>query len=70
MNKQELKILEKAYAIEIESALSKSELLFKSKSKTAKQLAFGGFLRPHKDGYLLTHIGRLAYCISVELPIG
>jgi hypothetical protein len=76
MTKAELKILEKAYACEINDALTQQPVthLLQTKSKLAIQLAERGFLKHTKDkwrgvtfeGYELTHAGRLAYCASTD----
>ncbi len=75
MTKSELAILEKAFAAEIDGALSGGLRLFQSRSKVAKHLVaegylrevtehHGGVMRVRVTGYELTEVGRLAYCLS------
>lgn len=77
MNKQELKILEKVFECEINAALDENFVchLFQTKSKVAKKLADEGYLTFEKfviegrfpvvvEGYALTHVGRMTYCLS------
>ncbi len=76
MNKQELKILERAFGAEIESALDRGKCgLIQTKSKLAESLCAEGYLRlsiyvlsgrfpVYVNGYELTDLGRLAYCTS------
>ena len=77
MDKKRLAILEKAYAAEIDSALSGSPLhILQTRSGLAGILEYEGFLRRIKishlgvtvEGYELTHAGRLAYCMTCEMP--
>ena len=75
MDKDELKLLENAYAAEIEAALSKSGLyMMQTKAtKRADALVADGLLRKVREtfagrytveGYALTEAGRLAYCMT------
>jgi len=77
MKKQELKMLEKIYAAEINGALSGGCHLFQTKSKIADALttegyvrkrtmvlSFGGMFPVHIEGYELTELGRMAYCMT------
>lgn len=77
MNKQELKILEQAFECEIIDALREKSIchLLQTKSKIAKKLADEGYLTFKNmlikgspsvvvEGYELTHLGRMAYCMS------
>ena len=71
MLRKELNILERAYEAEIRSAFSEDlPHLLQTKSKTAKKLVEDGFLdfttiligNVQVSGYVLTDLGRLAYC--------
>ena len=78
MNKKENELLEKAYAAEVESALNHSRIqrIMQTKSKTlAEKLVSDGMLRKVSerfngsfpctvDGYELTELGRMSYCLS------
>lgn len=78
MDKQDLALLERAYAAEIEAALSKSRLLYMMQTKAkgrADSLVSAGLLRKVSetfagrytvDGYALTEAGRLTYCMTCE----
>jgi hypothetical protein len=74
MNKQELSILERAFILEIESALNKGPYLLQTKSKVAAALAQEGYLEATQEvfkgvvlkGYRLTHLGRMTYCETCE----
>lgn len=72
-NKKELALLEKAFAAEIEAALSKSGLyMMQTRSKLAESLVDEGLLVKVTEnfgnysisGYALTEAGRLCYCMS------
>lgn len=74
MKKSELAILEKAFAAELNGAVSPSRIhVFQTRSKVAKKLMDEGYLRfvetsyagVRISGYELTHAGRLAYCSSL-----
>jgi hypothetical protein len=74
MKKSELKILEKVWEAEINSAFCAHGIhLLQTKSKVAQKLAKEGFLNFSSvtfkgvviSGYELTHLGRLTYCASV-----
>lgn len=76
MNKRELDLLEKIYGCEIESALgSRITDVCGGRSKTASKLEADGYIKEvtrvigsapadHLTGYVLTHAGRMAYCMS------
>lgn len=73
MTKSERTILEKAFEVEVNGALSTHGIhLFQTKSKVAAKLAEEGYLtfsstnfRGVKiSGYELTHLGRLTYCVT------
>jgi acyl-CoA synthetase (AMP-forming)/AMP-acid ligase II len=75
MDKRDLVLLEKAFAAEIDAALSKSGLcVMQTKAtKRADALVSDGLLRKVKEtlagrytveGYALTEAGRLAYCLT------
>ncbi len=70
MNKAGLKVLEQAFAAEIEDRLP-----FQSRSALAHKLAADGYLQPMEinyrpdrfgavvvKGWQLTHLGRITYC--------
>jgi len=75
MDKQDMALLEKAYAAEVDAALSKSELYMMQTKATnrANRLVADGMLRKVSktfagrytvEGYALTEAGRLAYCMA------
>lgn len=77
MNTKDLDLLEKAFSAEIEAALNKSGLYMMQTKATerADALVADGLLRKVSerlhgpwpctvDGYALTELGRLTYCIS------
>lgn len=80
MTKAELAMLEKVFSREVEAALNKwPHHLFHSRGQIAARLATDGYLqyriielpdlnfgRIHVDGYELTHLGRLAYCMTCD----
>jgi hypothetical protein len=77
MNKKELALLEKAYEIEIDSALTGNLGMLQTKSRLAELLVAEGYLQHHtiqfggqlpivSHGYLLTHAGRIAYCLTCD----
>lgn len=78
MNKAELKMLERAFAAEINGALSRSGLhLLQTRSKLAEKLVndgmlkraevqFGGRLSVLVTGYELTQAGHLMFCACCE----
>jgi|CXWL01.1.fsa_nt_gi hypothetical protein len=76
VTKAEMKMLENAFAAEVENRLP-----FQSRSELAHQLAKNGFLQPMEvsfkadrfggisvKGWQLTHAGRITYCQSCEEP--
>jgi hypothetical protein len=81
MNKAGMKLLEKAFAAEVENRLP-----FQARSELAHKLAKDGYLQPMETwmrsyaagnlgpvlvkGWQLTHAGRLTYCMSCEKPSG
>ena len=75
MKKRELELLERAFAQEVEAAITGSLHLIQTRSKLATKLVEDGFLRESEitlggglpvkiKGYELTEAGRLAYCIT------
>jgi hypothetical protein len=76
MNKQELAILERAFDAEVTSALQGGPHVMQSRSKVARKLCDEGFLEEGAwksgpvivRGYVLTHAGRMAYCMTCEGP--
>lgn len=73
MRARELKMLEKAYAAEVNGALGNGIQIMQTRgTDTADQLVNEGYLRRVKEthfgvtieGYLLTDLGRLIYCMS------
>ena len=77
MTKEDMALLEKAYAAEVDAALSNSELYMMQTKATlrADALVEDGLLRKVSktfagryavEGYALTEAGRLAYCLTCE----
>lgn len=77
MNKKELALLEKAFAIEVSGALNGYDGMLQTKSKLAEKLVADGYLASHtirhggqfpviSHGYRLTLAGHLTYCLSCE----
>jgi hypothetical protein len=77
MNKREMQLLEKAFIAEIEEGAHGTIGLLQTKSRLAEVLAEDGYLVKDKQtiggrfpvvvqGYRLTHLGRLTYCIGSE----
>ncbi len=77
MNKKEIALLERAYAAEVNAALSKSgvHVMQTKAKKLADKLVADGLLREISmrppgpwpctvEGYELTEAGRLAYCLT------
>ena len=76
MNKRELDFLEKVYGYEIDAALGhRITDVACGRSKTASKLAAEGYIEEVTriignvppvcfTGYVLTHAGRLTYCMS------
>ena len=76
MDKRELALLERAYAAEVNAALSKVPRVLQTKSKLADKLVADGLLRKAEEiyrgsvfavrleGYELTEAGRMAYCLT------
>ena len=75
MTKEDMALLEKAYAAEVDAALSKSELYMMQTKATnrANRLVADGMLRKVNktfsgrytvEGYALTEAGRLVYCMT------
>ena len=76
MDKQKLKLLEKAFAAEIDSALNKHQVgIMQSNSKLATELVESGYLQESYvklggrfpvtiTGFSLTEMGRITYCES------
>jgi hypothetical protein len=78
MNKRELQLLERAFIAEIEEGAHGTIGLMQSRSKAAEKLAEDGYLVKDMQtvggrfpvtvsGYRLTHLGRLTYCLGIEL---
>lgn len=79
MNKRELALLEKAFAAEIDAALTKNGFGFmQTKSKLADKLVADGLLEKVErkqqwgcgvacfTGYRLTLLGHMTYCMSCD----
>lgn len=77
MDSRSLAILEKAFCAEIEEGVSGGIGVMQTKSKLAEKLVESGHLdRARKriggrfpltvEGYRLTHLGRLTYCLTCE----
>ncbi len=80
MKKAQLAALEKVFSHEIDRAVTAHphQIPFQSKAKVFKELAADGYLEAASakvgvfpftvTGWELTHAGRLAYCMSGEVP--
>lgn len=77
MNKKTLRLLEKAFDSEVHAALSGGVNLIQSRTKWAKQMVADGLLAektiniggrfPMKiQGFELTELGRMTYCMNCE----
>lgn len=77
MKKAELAVLERAFNAEVSAAMSHGLPVLQTRSKVAKRLMDEGYLAWHSiqldgwppvtvSGYVLTHAGRLEYCLSCE----
>ena len=75
MDSKRLKLLELAYAAEINAALSGHGLhMMQTKAALAETMVEEGYLAKCKakisgatvQGYELTHVGRMAYCMECE----
>ena len=74
MNKKELAILERAFESEFKAALEKTPLPIQGKGKIYKKMVDDHLLEPYTGiwrginitGYVLTHVGRMAYCMTCE----
>lgn len=77
MNKRELELLEKVFGAEIDGMLNKMPGLYQTKSKLAKKLVADGYLVEDREvlgggipviieGYRLTLLGNLTYCMSCD----
>ena len=73
MDSKRLKLLERAYAAEINAAFSGNGLhMMQTKAALAETLVEEGYLAKCKatvsgatfEGYELTHVGRMAYCME------
>lgn len=75
IDKKSLDLLEKAFAAEVEGAVSGGVGMLQTKSLTAKRLAESGYLDEKVvtlsgnppvtvRGFALTHLGRAEYCMS------
>jgi hypothetical protein len=78
MNKNCLSLLSKAFAQEVNSAISGGPNLLRTTSKIADQLVLDGYLYKKViiyegrfpveiSGYELTDLGRMEYCLSCKL---
>ena len=75
MDSKRLKLLERAYEAEINAALGGHALhMMQTKAALAETLVEEGYLAKCKvtvfgatvEGYELTHVGRMAYCMTCE----
>lgn len=79
MTTRELAFLARVFAAEVEAAVTERPLvrLVQSRSALAKRLADAGYVIEDEirlggrfpmtvRGYVLTHLGRMAYCLSCE----
>jgi len=76
VNRKELALLEKAFAAEVEAAINCAPCLVQTHSKLASKLVDDGLLREvsevlgkgpfavRLDGFALTELGRMTYCMS------
>lgn len=73
MDSKRMKLLERAYAAEINAALGGHPLhMMQTKSALAEAMVEEGYLAKCKatalgatfEGYELTHVGRMAYCMT------
>lgn len=73
MDDKRLKLLELAYGAEVDAALGGHNLhMMQTKSALAETMVEEGYLARFKtklsgvtiEGYELTHVGRIAYCIN------
>ena len=75
MDNKSLKLLGKVFAAEIEGALSHGIKLFQTKSKLAQKLESDGYIVKEKlilggrlpvivEGYRLTVLGNMIYCMN------
>lgn len=75
MKPHEMKVLERAFEQEIKSALDGTPLCIQSiPKKLAQKLVDDGLMEAHTEtfkgvkleGHVLTHLGRMAYCMTCE----
>lgn len=75
MDSKRLKLLERAYEAEVNAALSGHGLhMMQTKAALAETMVDEGYLAKCKatmsgatfEGYELTHVGRMAYCMACE----
>lgn len=75
MDSKRLKLLERAYGAEIDAAMIGHGLhMMQTNAALAKTMVEEGYLAECKvtvsgttiEGYELTHVGRLAYCMTCE----
>ena len=78
MNKRVHRLLERAFAAEVSSALNGGPHVIQIRGKLAEELVAHGLLRSASvrvghgsfsvvvDGYELTDVGRLAYCMTCD----
>jgi hypothetical protein len=77
MNKRELDLLERAFAAEIDAAVSNGLGILQTKSKLAEQMVRDGLLERRRvtlggrvpvavEGYGLTLLGNLTYCMTCD----
>ena len=75
MDRKRFKLLERAYEAEVNAALSGRDLhMMQTKAALAETMVDEGYLAKCKaavsgatfEGYELTHVGRMAYCMACE----
>ena len=75
MDSKRMKLLERAYTAEVNSALAGHRLhMMQTKSALAETMVEEGYLAKCKvkvsgatvEGYELTHVGRMTYCMECE----
>lgn len=80
VNKKEIAVLGKAFAAEVEDAITHSPRLFQGRGKVIEKLVAGGLLRKKSErlggrfpitieGYELTSFGRVSYCMTCQTEV-
>ncbi|GIK74441.1 MAG: hypothetical protein BroJett021_34290 [Chloroflexota bacterium] len=74
MDKKRLKLLERAYEAEVNAAFNHGLHIIQTKAALAEVMVEEGYLAKCQvkvsgvtiEGYELTHLGRMTYCMSCE----